>query len=124
MHDVKARGESATELAIERLGLGKGTWKPVEEHAMIGVVRPHALDDHGDDQAIGHQRAAVHIVPGRAAEFRAAGAVRAEQVAAGDVGYTVLRHDAACLGAFASSDGSKQDKVEGRHCSLESISGQ
>jgi hypothetical protein len=48
----------------------------------------------------------------------------AQKIATGNVGDAVFRHDAAGLSAFASANGSKQDEVEGRHCTLESIIGQ
>ena len=40
------RAAFVLELVVERLGLGQGARKAVEQHAVVGVRLAHALDDH------------------------------------------------------------------------------
>jgi hypothetical protein len=48
----------------------------------------------------------------------------AQEIAAGQVRYAVFRRYAPCLGAFAGSDRTKQDKIEGAGDPSDPISAQ
>jgi hypothetical protein len=97
---------------VERLGLGQRAWETIEQHALVRVGLMHALDDHGDDQIVRHQRAAIHIALGLPPELVVFRPVCTEQIATGDVGDAVLRGDATGLGALAGPDWPEEDQIE------------
>ena len=79
---------------------------------MIRVRLPHPIDDHADDQIVRHERATIHILSRGLAQLGVSGAMRAQQVAAGNVRHAIAVRYSACLGALTCTDWAQQHQVQ------------
>src|SRR3954454_21138128 len=87
--DEQRRSEPAVDLpqrVVERLGLLVGPREAVEQEPVGGVLLAEAVEDHGDDELVGHEIAAVHVRLGLLAEIRLVLDGLAQHVAGRDVG--------------------------------------
>src|SRR3954451_1446259 len=116
--DEERGGEAAVDLlqrGVERLGLLVRAWEAVEEEAVLGVGLGEPVEDHADDDLVGDQVAAVHVLLGLLAEVRAVLDGLAQHVARGDVGEREVLLEALGLGALARAGRAEQDEVELGH---------
>ena len=99
---------------LERIGLGQGAGKAVEQEAGGAIGLGDPLLDQADDDVVAHQRAGVHHLLGREAERRAGLDGGAQHVAGGDLRDAVALADHGRLRAFARAGRSQQDESHER----------
>src|SRR3954453_4229563 len=130
LHDVvlghvdEERGrEPAVDLPqrlVERLGLLVGAREAVEEEAVLGVRLGEPVEDHADDDLVGDEVAAVHVLLGLLAEVRLLLDRLAQHVPRRDVREREVLLEALRLGALSRAGRAEQDEVELGHRERES----
>src|SRR3954453_12362979 len=116
--DQQRRGQPAVDLAqrvVERLGLLVRPREAVEQEAVGGVGLAQAVEDHGDDDLVRHELAAVHVRLRLLAEVRLVLDGLAEHVARRDVREREVLLQTIGLRALPGPGRPQQDEVELGH---------
>ncbi len=93
----------------EGAGLGYGSWKTVEHHAVGGIRFLNSVLDESEDDIVRNKFASVHVALGLQANVGPSFDGCAQHVARGNLGQTGVFHDALGLRAFSCAGWTKQD---------------
>ena len=94
---------------IKPFGLSQVPRKSIKNKALIAISQLKAVAEHAVDQVVRHQFAAIHELARLLAERRATHDVVTQQVAGGDLRYSIARRNQLGLRAFASPWGTEHD---------------
>ena len=100
---------------LERLRLRHRAREAVEDEPVAGLVAVEAVHDHADDQLVGHEVAAVHVLLGLPAELRLVLHRLAQDVAGREVGKVEVVDQPLGLGALPGPGRAEQDEVQLAH---------